>query len=67
MMAREIYNREWIPSNESQLARKIQEKGGVKSVEHNDNALRELSEIDGPSGGQKVVQFKPMPSLQKLI
>ena len=48
-LIREIYEREWTPSSEQQLARRIKEKGGVKFVEHSDAALSELSHIDDES------------------
>lgn len=54
-LVREIYTQEWTPSSEQQLARKIEEKGGVKFVEHNDAALSELSHLDdAPKSDQKV-------------
>lgn len=55
-LVRDIYHREWVPSSEQQLARKVDEKGGVKYVEHSDTALSELSELETSSGsGQKVM------------
>ena len=41
-----LYQREWRPSGETQLARRVQDKGGVKAVENSDSALSELAGLD---------------------
>ena len=42
-LIRGIYTKEWTPTVEQQLSRRIQEKGGAKYVEHNDTTLSELA------------------------
>lgn len=41
-----MYQREWCPANESQLAQQVRKKGGVKSVENSDSMLSELAGLD---------------------
>ena len=57
-LIRNLYAKEWTPSNEAQLARKIEEKGGAKFVEHNDSALSELAQV-GKSSSAKVRLLSP--------
>lgn len=42
----EMYQREWCPANETQLAQQVRKKGGVKSVENSDTMLSELAGLD---------------------
>ena len=49
----DVFRREWIPLGEQQLARKVKEKGGVKSVENSDAALSELAGLDSGSSNDK--------------
>ncbi|PSS05479.1 hypothetical protein PHLCEN_2v3761 [Hermanssonia centrifuga] len=53
-MVIEVFRKEWTPWGESQLARKVEEKGGVKFVENSDTMLSELANWDAGAGaGQK--------------
>ncbi|KAJ3537236.1 hypothetical protein NM688_g6718 [Phlebia brevispora] len=52
-MVRHIYSEEWTPSNEQQLARKIEEKGGAKFVQNNDAALSELALLDNAASSDQ--------------
>ncbi len=54
-MVIEVFRKEWTPWGEFQLARKVEEKGGVKFVENSDTMLSELANWDAGAGaGQKV-------------
>ena len=53
-MVIDVYRREWTPGSEQQLARKINDKGGVKYVENSDTILSELAGLDNSGSVEKV-------------
>ncbi len=55
----DVYRREWTPSSEQQLARRVKDKGGVKFVENSDAALSELAGLDSSGTVEKVKSCIP--------
>lgn len=52
----DVYRREWTPSGEQQLAKKVKEKGGTKLVENSDAVLSELAGLDSGNGSANKVK-----------
>lgn len=56
-----MYQREWCPANETQLAQQVRKKGGIKSVENNDSMLSELAGLDSAVSkkvGEQLILFE---------